>query len=49
VCLIVVGWTPILVRFSLGFENAASQRLEDDTSPQDGSCRLTFGYRTLTY
>jgi hypothetical protein len=42
VCLIVVGWTPILVRFSLGLENAASQRLKNDTSPQNGSCRLTL-------
>ena len=31
-CLIVVGWTPILVRFSLGLENAASQRLKNDTA-----------------
>jgi hypothetical protein len=35
VCLIVVGWTPILVRLSLGFENAASQRLKNYSKTQE--------------
>jgi hypothetical protein len=28
--------------------HAAAQRMGNDTSPQHGSCRLTFGYRTRT-
>ena len=30
------------------FETPASQRLKNDTSAQNGSCRLTFGYCTRT-
>jgi hypothetical protein len=38
------------VRFGLvGFlRNAASQRLKDDTSPQNGCCTVTCGYRART-
>jgi hypothetical protein len=41
-CLHVKPW------FGLMGWHAAAQRMGNDTSPQNGSCRLTFGYRTRT-
>ena len=41
-------WGSRQIGVQVRLENAASQRLKNDTSPQDGSCRVTFSYRSRT-
>ena len=42
------SWGSRQIGVQVRLENAASQRLKNDTSPQNGSCTLTFGYRMRT-